>query len=220
MLSAVLASTVLGLGFGPRAVLGQASDDSSTTVTVQNERDDKITVFLERVASAGHIVLPTRLGEVEPMSTATLAVPDWAVEQAGDGLNVILHVEGQGDLEPARFIASPGGDFGIIAVEHDELSETIAAPTVEPGQASVTVLNNRAESVMVLVEEIAAGREAPVHILLGTAAPNSETTMPIPSVLVEDADEVRFVLHPAGGVDLPTQVLTIGDEARLKIMVP
>jgi hypothetical protein len=207
----------------PGALSAQAGADTQTTVTVQNERNDHVAVYIERVGSPviGNVLAMNALiGEVAPASTSTFELPEWAMEQLEGDLTFVLQVAGQGQLEPVRFAADSGDDLGIIVVEQDDLTETLEAPTVEPGEASVTVLNNRAVPVLVLMEHMVDGRGAPVHILIGTASPDSDTTFPIPSPLVGEGDELRFVLHPVGGPDMPTQVMRLGDEARIEIVVP
>ena len=207
----------------PGALSAQAASDTQTTVTVQNERDDHVTVYIERVGNpvtANVLPMNAMIGEVAPATTGTFELPQWATEQPTGEVTFIIQVAGQGELEPVRFAAASGDDLGIIVVEQDDLMETLEAPTVEPGEASVTVLNNRAVPVLVLVEHTVDGRGAPVHILIGTASPESDTTFPIPSPLVGEGDELRFVLHPVGGPDLPTQIMRLGDEARVEIIVP
>jgi hypothetical protein len=195
----------------------------NTTLTVQNERNEPVTVFVERVTNpvTGNVAMNARIGEVPASSTATFDIPEWAMNRPEGDLTFVVQVAGGWELTPVELAVQSGDNLGMIVVEQDNLNETLAAPTVDPGQASVTVLNNRAVPVLVLVEVGMGGRERPVHLLIGTASPEGETTMPIaPDLLGEGIDELRFVLHPLGGSDLPTQVVNLEAEDRIEIIVP
>jgi hypothetical protein len=188
---------------------------------VQNDRNEHVTVYIEQVGASGNVdVMNARIGDVPPGTTNVFELPEWAMDRPEGDLTFILQVEGQGELAPIEIAGAEGDDLGIIVVEQDDLMETLEAPTVEPGQASVTVLNNRAGPVLVLVEEMVDGRGSPMHILIGTASPNSDTTLPIPSALIREGEELRFVLHAVGGSDLPTQVVMLDEEDRVEIIVP
>ena len=219
-LHALAAWILLGTLAGPHALSAQMPGDDPVTITVQNERDEQLTVFMEHAWPSG-ATTDSRIGTVSPMNTETLVVPDWIADTPEANMTLFIYVEGQGDLQPVQLARSAGDDLGIIVTEQDDLMETIRTPTVDPGQASVTVMNNRDETVMVLVADASGEWDSPVHLWIGTAPPDSETTLPLPPFLVtEDDQELQFILHPAGGEDLPTQAVQVERERNIEILVP
>jgi hypothetical protein len=65
--------------------------EGTTTVTVQNNRDVPVTVFIE------HGEFDTRIGTVPADKEITLLIPEWIVQQQSTA-EIFVHPEGEGDL--------------------------------------------------------------------------------------------------------------------------
>ena len=80
--------------------------EGSTTITVQNERDRPVVVFLERGE------FDTRIGTAPANEEVTLQVPRSLIEERPD-VEIFVHPEGGEDLASQFFQLSPGAHLVV-----------------------------------------------------------------------------------------------------------
>ena len=98
-----------------------ALPDSVATLTVQNNRNVPVTVFVEQGE------LDVRVGMVPALRTSTLALPSWVTEDRNE-LQVFVHPEGGIDLNAEVMAVKPGAH---LALEVPKGMNTPARPTQE-----------------------------------------------------------------------------------------
>lgn len=208
----VFAWAISATGLAPAGRL-QAQMADPGSITVQNNRNVKVTVMVEQ----GNFDI--RLGTVPSLQTATLPIPPWLLRD-GSKLQFFVHPEGEIDLSAETFDVHPGVHLGLIVpekgfhwVERARPSDSDMSPE-EPTMTTVRVENLRAVDVTVYVEQ------DPFDVRLGVVRPNETRTFRLPDWLVRDQNDADFLLHPEHGVDLTSETMALHKGAHLAIQVP
>jgi hypothetical protein len=198
----------------PGATPGAAPGDTVVTMTVTNDRDVPVTVFMDYGA------FDRRLGRVQPRSTATLRLPGWVVRESPE-IGLFVHPEGGEDLQTAAFRVVPGQKLtlhvpaggGMTSRPAPDTMMAVLPPEVL-AEATITVDNPRAQVVTVYA---AMGQ---FDVRLGRVAPHSRETLRFPRAVVLPDMTVRVFVHPERGSDLATQELDLRHGQHLGLHVP
>jgi hypothetical protein len=189
------------------------TDAAANAVTVRNDRDVPVTVYL----STQHF--DQRLGVVPALATQTLVLPAAAVNQ-GATVQLVAHPQNSFEdfatdkftLAPGRFEMVVRAQFAVADVAPtDTMMEMI--PPEELDNATVTVDNPRAVPVTVFAES------GPFTVRLGQVAPNSRETLRVPKSAMSSFGSIRLFVHPQGGLDLVSGPITArpGDHLGLRV---
>lgn len=188
--------------------------DTVSGLTVQNERNVPVTVFME------YGRFDRRLGVVPPATTGTLPLPGWAV-RGHTQIRLFARPEGElDDLATQQFALQspprltlrvpPRGGPPVTAT--DVMMEAI--PPEELAEATVTVDNSRTEALTVYA------RQAPFDVRLGQVPPHGRVTLRFPKSVLHQGATVRIFVHPDGGADLASQQLQVSRGDHLGIRIP
>lgn len=209
----LLAGAAVGLALAapPVATAVVPGAPDSTTVTVRNDRPDRVTMYLEQ----GDFDL--RLGTVEAKATVTLHLPEAVVREQRQ-VEIFAHPEGAGfDLAGQSLPVEPGGHLDIVVPSRAELAPPAPKPTVDvhPGSPATTVMveNGRDEAVVIFAET------GEFDTRLGTVAAHQTVTLRIPDRLAV-GQTIELFVHPEEGFDLATQSMPIRKGAHLHLLVP
>lgn len=215
---AAIAAVFGGLVAFPAPAHSQAQHRTPTMqhaiVQVQNDRNVPVTIYVE------HGDFDIRLGVVKPMQMANLRIPSW-LEREGEDLQVYAHPEGGMDLATQHFTWRSGARLGVLVPANGtDLASLPAAasmsaviPPKELNATTLTVDNQRAESVVMFVEQ------GDFDIRLGTVAAHSTATLRIPDWIVNEHDSVEIFAHPERGFDLSSQHLDLRPKEHLGLRV-
>ena len=185
------------------------TDSGVPAVTVDNPRGQPAAVYLERGRFA------RRLGVVPALGTATLALPQWAVDR---GLTMRLVVRPEGArasfvvdslplVGPARYAVAIPATEPAPAPLVRQMVQVIPADAVDG--ATVTVENPRDRPVSVIAERGAFATK------LGEVAAGARATLRLPSTLA-DGNAVKLVIESRGATTQTALVrLRLGEHAGL-----
>ena len=221
----LMAFAVLGVGLAARLAPAQVpqpqplppavtTDTAVNTLTVQNQRRVPVSIYLE------HGRFDRRLGIVGAQETRTLPLPAWAVDGRA-AIQLVVHPAGEvADLASPVFALRPPARLGLVVPPWGELppmpGDTMSAviPPEALAEATLTVDNPRAHAVTVFAKQ---GR---FDVRLGRVAPRSRATLRFPETVVLPTRSLRIFVHPDGGVDLESQLMTIRQGEHLALRVP
>jgi hypothetical protein len=197
----------------PRLARVAMSDTSANTVTVQNDRNVPVTVYME------YGQFDRRLGIVPKSQTATLPLPAWAV-RGRTRIQLFAHAEGDvDDLETRQFsLESPARMAmtiparGGVSLPTDTMMAVI--PQEELADATLTVDNPRSKPVTVFAEQ------GPFDARLGRVPANSRVTLRFPKSVVFPDETILVFVHPEGGLDLSSETLKVRSGEHLGLRVP
>jgi hypothetical protein len=196
----------------PLTLAAQQTSSVNPSVTVHNDREVPVTVYVENGS------LDSKIGVVEPLRTATLPLPRWAMGKPVVSFDI--HPARGLDLEAKAFDVRPGATLGLVVRSPKEVWAdvspagprlTASLPQSELGKATVTVENSRKTDELVLLER--GSFETP----LGTVPANSTETFLIPAGVV--GSEAQIVLHAHKGGDLESESLVVraGEHLGLRV---
>ena len=190
------------------------TDTSANTVTVQNDRDVPVTVYME------YGQFDRRLGFVPAFQTATLPLPAWAV-QGRESIQLFAHPEGEAeDLATQEFSLQPPGRLGMIVPPRGGFPSTPSGtmtaviPPEELADATLTVDNPRAMAVTVFAEQ------GPFDVRLGQVPAHSRATLRFPKSVVLPDESIEIFVHPERGFDLSSDMLQVRRGEHLGLRVP
>jgi len=190
-----------------------ALPDSSAILTVQNNRNVPVTVFVEQGQ------LDVRVGMVPAMRTATLALPNWVTDER-DELQIFVHPEGGIDLNAEVMAVKPGAHLalevpkGMNPTPRPAEEMTATLPPNELAATTVTVTNERDVDVVVYLEN------GDFDVRLGTVPANSTRTLGVPERYARGQQSIDMIVHPERGFDLETQTLDLRKGTHLGLRVP
>jgi len=214
----VMLATVAGIASAqvPTTLPPAVTTDAVTNaVTVQNDREVPVTVYL----SNGKI--EQRLGVVPALATETLALPSSAV-RPGASVRLIAHPAASfEDLSTDKFTLGPSGRVAMIVraqfatpaiAPTDTMMQVIAPQDVD--KATITIDNQRNVAVSVYAE---AG---PFNVRLGEVAANTRATLQFPKAALSSKNSIRLFVRPEGGLDLVSTSFTAqeGDHFGLRVL--
>jgi copper(I)-binding protein len=186
--------------------------DSAVTLTVQNNRDVPVTVFVEQDQ------LDVRVGMVPALRTVTLALPSWVTEDASD-LQVFVHPEGGIDLNAEVMAVKPGAHLalevpkGMNPPAQPAREMTATLPPSEMAATTVTVTNERDVEVAIYLEN------GDFDIRLGMVPANSTRTLGVPAQYAHGQQSIDLVVHPERGFDMESQTLDLRKGEHLGLRV-
>lgn len=206
------------------AVLAGFTADSARaqdagTLTVQNNRDVPVTVYVEGTMGDAGPLREVRIGMVPPKDTRQIQIPEWAASE--NTVQAFLHVEGSGDLATEGFPVGPGVDIGTIVTTSDmgDIQE-MTRQMPQEGATTVRVQNNRMVPVTVLVRESRPALGPTLDSRVGVVPAESTVEMALPEWVETIGEEVVFVLQPAGDADLTSQTVNLIDGSTPELLVP
>ncbi len=169
---------------------------NATTVTVQNNYHEPVTVFVE------YGPFDRRIGEVKALSEATLPLPPSILRQNGE-IQVFVHLARGGDQASQWFHAAPGEQIAMIVPTATPASNEIVAPLPpeDLSKTTLTVINDRPRSVVIFAQE----GDGPFEVRLGKVAAEDTATLRFPRSVVRNDQTVQIDVQAAGGLDLESQ---------------
>ena len=177
-------------------------------VTVQNNRDEPLTVYLDALP------FERRIGEVEPMSTATLSLPKWMVR--GERVKLLLVAPGELPLQAEAMVTEDAPRLAVLIPDDDGtdlLMTTERLATVMPEdfleETTVTVRNDRDEPAEVFIQYGSFDQR------LDMVAAGMEQTFRVPDHLVGMKGQI--VLVPEDGSTLASWDVELGDGRHLGV---
>lgn len=199
--AALLATSSLLWAVGP--IAGQELD-SEATLEVQNNFEERVEVFIE----AGRF--DRRIGDVEPLSTAEIPLPEWVVERH-DSVELFVAREGI-DLETQAFEVQPGERIGLVVPPPEPRSRQMSVnlPPEQLSEATLTVENQRAEEMVIFAEE-----DELFEVRLGTVAPNTTATFEFPASVVSTYNAITVLVEPPGGREMESYPLQLEEGEHL-----
>lgn len=221
----LMAAFVLGLGSLARVAPAQepqpqrlpptvTTDANANSVTVQNQRQVPVTVYME------YGTFDRRLGVVPPFQTAVLALPKWAV-QGRSQVQLFAHPEGSAsDLSSQLFALRAPARIGMVIPPHGGMPpsppDTMMAmiPDEAIADATLTVDNPRDVAVTVYAQQ------GQWDARLGQVSPRSRATLRFPKSVVGPARSLTVLVHPEGGLDLASETLRVKRGEHLGLRVP
>ncbi len=194
----------------PPALAATQDRPDTTTVTVQNSRSVRVTVYLEQ----GDFDL--RLGVVGPDTVATLHLPE-SIVRDGRAIQIFAHPEGGFDLATQTLSVTPGEHLGLVVPSGAQMPP-LAGPRVpdpNPGDPATTLMvqNDRDRDVVVFVEQ------GEFDTRLGSVPAHRTATLRIPDWLA-DQESIEVFVHPEGGFDLATERMRLHRGEHLHLVVP
>jgi hypothetical protein len=192
------------------AVLSDMSDNS---VTVQNNRNVPVNVYME------YGTFDRRIGIVPAQATSTLSLPAWMVE-GRQRIRLFAHPEGEaGDLATQEFKLKPPARIGMLIPTRGEMASTVTdtmsavIPPEELADATLTVDNPRATAVTVFADQ------GPFEVRLGRVAARSSATLRFPKSVVFPDETIQLLVHPDGGLDQESETLHVhrGEHLGLRV---
>jgi hypothetical protein len=191
------------------------TDTIRNAVTVQNARNEAVTVYLEKG------VLDRRIGIVPAFEMKTLPLPDWAVS-GGGRVRLFAHLETAGAaLATEEFKLVPSARIGMIIASRNAAPRgttpepmTATIPPEELANATLTVDNVRTVPVTVFAEQ---GQSS---VRLGEVPADARMTLRFPKALVSSSAPVTVFVRPLGGLDLGTHSFTVREGAHMGLRVP
>jgi hypothetical protein len=195
---------------------GQHAGPSSArgTVTVQNNRDVPVTVYVD------HAPLEVRIGTVAPMQIASLPLPEGDAV-AGREVRFYLHPSRGPDLKAEAFIAHPGARIGLMipdrsgaraAAAQEAARMTAVLPLEERSATTLTVENRRPGDDAVFLDW------GPFETRLGMVPGGSTATFRVPQNLLGRSLEI--VIRPHQGQDLESESITVRPGEHLGVRIP
>ena len=213
----LMAGLALSLIGAPLA--GQSTymfDEDDATVTVQNNRDEKVIVYLD------HGPFERTLGEVEAMRTMTFELPDGSIRPWTESVRLLVQPEGGLALEASALITRHDDDepvrLSLLVPGEDEqlpVMSTERVATVLPMEylddATVTVRNERDEPADVFIQYGSFDQR------LGRVGAMSVMTFRIPEGLIGRSGQILLV--PDDGLPMTSGDLALDADAHLGVVL-
>jgi hypothetical protein len=207
---------LLGLTCAAAPVGAQSASvlDDEYTVTVQNNRDEQVTVYVDMLP------FERTLGTLEPMQTATFALPEAAVRNH-DSVRLLIEPEG-GLLLQAEAMVNPrhedvqhfalmmplDEDDDLTPLSSDELAAALPSSAVG---TTVTVHNDENQPADVYM---LAGTES---VRLGRVSGDSIMTFQVPSSWVGRTAEL--IVAPEGSLDISSTHVALGQSSHVGVLL-
>jgi hypothetical protein len=196
---AMLGLTSIGAPLGAQSTYPVAED---YTVTVQNNRDEEVTVYLDAVP------FERKLGTVGAMRSATFKLPEWGV-RGEERVKLLIHPRGDHALQAVAMLPRDGARLGLMLPAEDNLevtTERLAMVMSDEltGVTTITVENDEGAAEVIF-------QSGSIYRRLGRVGEDTEMTFRIPADLV--GMKGQLLLVPVNG-SAPTMVdveLGIGD---------
>ena len=204
---AMLGLTCIGAPLGAQSTFPVSAD---YTVTVQNNRDEEVTVYLDAAP------FERKLGTVEAMRSATFALPKWGV-RGKESVKLLIHPRGDHALEAVAMLSDDDGARLALMIPSDDnvevTTERLAAVTSSElmGETTITVDNDSDEAADVLFQS------GSLFQRLGRVEEDSEITFRIPDHLVGMKGQVLLV--PVNGSEIATVDVELGNGEHLGVEV-
>jgi hypothetical protein len=205
----VMAGLAMACAAGPLSAQSSYEVTDDARVTVQNNRDEEVTVYLDTTP------FERRIGTVGPMRTETLSVPEWAL-RGKETVKLILLAEGELPLqaeamvrdEPMRLaVVVPGDDDDVRMMSTERVATVLPEELLE--DATVTVRNERDEAADVFIQWGSFDHR------LGEVAAGATMTFAIPEHLV--GRSAQIVLVPDDGLALASSDLSLEEGTHLGV---
>ena len=196
----LLATLLLGLATAGMAQPASAHHDDDhipSYVTVQNNFDEPVSVFVQRGP------FDQIIGTVEGMSTTKLMLPEWAEENATPERAQLLvrHDDGM-TIQSRRFSLTPGTEVSMIVPRpRTTYTVIVSLPPDKMHETTLTVFNEQDDDLVIYAEE---GNLQ--QIRLGTVKANSTATLQFPESAVED-NRIKVVVLDENGFEMRSQTL-------------
>jgi hypothetical protein len=173
--------------------------DDGYTLTVQNDRDEAVTVYLDTTP------FERTLGTVEAMRTATFSLPERVVHE-GETVRLLIQPRTGLAIEARGMVRDPGDGVHLALTlpnkESDDVLTLVSSERVAAGP-SVTVHNHEGESADVFIVSGALTHR------LGRVEGDSVMTFELPDRWEGMSGEI--LLAREGAPTLSTDVSFIGD---------
>ncbi len=188
-------------------------DSSSNSVTVQNNRNSPVTVYLSSNR------LDRRLGVVEAYSVSTLPLPSWTVNG-----NAMVHLFARSDnavldLTTPDFKLQSPARIGMVVPAAEQMSgvrdtESVDVAPEDAAEATITVDNPRTVAVAVIAER------GPFDFRLGQIAAGSRATLRFPRSLVGSSGALVLYVRPQSGLDFVSNPMQVRSGDHLALRLP
>jgi hypothetical protein len=202
---AMLGLTSIGAPLGAQSAYPVADD---YTVTVQNNRDEEVTVYLDAVP------FERKLGTVGAMRSATFKLPEWGV-RGEERVKLLIHPRGDHALQAVAMLPGDGARLALMIPAEDLDVTTQRLATVTSGElmdeTTITVVNDRDESAVLFFQSGSL-----LH-RLGRIDGEREITFRIPGNLVGMKGQMLFV--PENGSGLTSVDVVLDDGVHLGVEV-
>ncbi len=185
---------------------------SSATVTVENDRNVAMTVFLEQ----GNFNV--KLGSIAPDQTATWQLPSW-VSNYDESVQFYLEPRKGTSLESQELQMQPGAHIGLLVPPGNGLADvtprmTAVLSPADEAATTVTVQNDKPGPIAVDLEQ------GDFDIRLGSVPARSMQTLRVPQWMVLNGGLVQVFLHTRAGDDLSSSTFELHDGAHYGVQVP
>jgi hypothetical protein len=194
------------------------TETAINAVTVQNERNVPVTIYLETGT------FDRRLGIVPALGRKTLPLPAWAVEGRTTARVFARAEDDIADMVTERFTLAPPGRFQMIVptrtamntIMQGEPTDTMTAviPPEHLADATLTVDNPRDVPVTVFAEQ------GTFDVRLGQVPAHGTATLRFPRSVVLPDQSVQLFVHPERGFDLASESLQVRPGEHLGLRVP
>ena len=170
---AMLGLTCIGAPLGAQST--SSIDDYS--VTVQNNRDKEVTVYLDSRP------FETKLGTVEPMHAATFSLPKWVV-RGEERVRILLKPRGDNTLEATGVVSRHGARLALM-IPPEGKTERLGMVTSD--ETTIKVENERDQDALVFFTS------GSLFQSLGRVQGEREATFQIPDNLVNLQGQVLLI---------------------------
>lgn len=203
---AMLGLTCIGGPLGAQSTFPVTDD---YTVTVQNNRDEQVTVYLDAHP------FERKLGTVEAMRSATFSLPDWSV-RGEERVRLLIQPRGDHALEAMAMLSGDGARLALMIPSEDDVEVTTERlATVRwselMDETTITVVNERDEASVVFFQSGLL-----LH-RLGRVDGEREITFQVPDSLVGMKGQVLLV--PENGSVMTSLDVELGHGEHLGVEV-
>jgi hypothetical protein len=202
----MLGLTSIGAPLGAQSTYPLADD---YTVTVQNNRDEPVTVYLDAYP------FERKLGRVEALRSATFALPEWSV-RGEERVRLLIQPRGDHTLEAVAMLPDDGERLALMIPSEDDIEVTTERlATVRwselMDETTITVVNDRDEASVVFFQS------GSLFHRLGRVEGEREITFQVPDDLVGMKGQVLLV--PENGFGMTSVDVVLGDGEHLGVEV-
>jgi hypothetical protein len=204
----VMAGLAMACAAGPLSAQSSYEVTDDPMVTIQNNRDEEVTVYLDATP------FERRIGTVGPMRTETLTLPDWVLGK--ERVKLLFQAEGEIPLQAEAMVTHSWPRMAMVVPADGEeirMMSTERVVTVLPDElleeTTLTVRNERDESAVVFIQWGSFDHR------LGEVAAGSVMTFAVPDHLV--GRRAQLVLVPDDGLALASSDVTLDEGSHLGV---
>ena len=206
-LTATLFLGLASAGMAQPALAHHDDDHVPSYVTVQNNFDEPVTVYVQRGP------FDQTIGSVEAMSITTLMLPEWAEENATpERAQLLVRYDDGITIQSREFELTPGTQISMIVPRPRPTFKVIASlPPDKMSETTLTVFNEDDYDLVVYAEEGELN-----YIELGSVKAHTTATLEFPESALED-NRLKVVVVDENGFEKRSQTLELNPPAHLAL---